>query len=91
MHVLASWEAALTVGMHVDMQGQTSRMPVLVKATVQEGHLHAFGRDIPLPIRGSGYVSVMYVDGVLRVLQNRTGAVTVQLRKDRLQELVNET
>ena len=58
---------------------------------MEEGFLHAFGRDIPLPIWGSGYVSVMYLDGVLRVLQNSTGAVTVQLRRDRLQELVTET
>ena len=68
------------------MQGQTSITPVLVKATVEQGCLHAFGRDIPLPICGSGYVSVMYLDGVLRVLQTRSWAVTVQLRKDRLQQ-----
>jgi hypothetical protein len=61
---------------------------VLVKAAVERGCLHAFGRDIPLPIRGSGYVSIMYLDSELRVLQNRGGAVTVQLRKDRLEQML---
>ena len=68
-------------------QGQTEVTPVLVKASVERGMLHAFGRDIPLPIRGSGYVNVAYLGEALRVLQNRTGAVTVQVREDRLQQL----
>lgn len=69
-------------------QGQTQVTPVLVKASVERGALHAFGRDILLPIRGSGYVNVAYLSEALRVLQNRSGAVTVQVREDRLQQLL---
>ena len=32
-------------------QGETSRTPVLIKATIDGGALHFFGKDIKLPIR----------------------------------------
>ena len=63
-------------------------MPVLVKATIEGGELCAFGKSLPLPIRGAGYVSIAYLDDCLRVLQDRRGGVAVQLREDILQQLL---
>ncbi|CAL8463803.1 g3337 [Coccomyxa elongata] len=68
--------------------GETKTMPVLVKADIEGGELNAFGRSLPLPIRGSGYVSIAYLDECLRVLQDRRGGVAVQMREDVLQQLL---
>lgn len=65
-------------------------MPVLVRAEIEGGKLRAFGRTLPLPIRGSGYVSVAYLDDCVRVLQDRRGGVAVQMREDRLRQLLRE-
>lgn len=64
-------------------------MPVLVKATIEGGELCAFGKSLPLPIRGAGYVSIAYLDDCLRVLQDRRGGVAVQLREDVLQQMLD--
>lgn len=63
-------------------------MPVLVRADIDSGELAAFGRTIALPIQGSGYVSIAYLDDCLRVLQDRRGGVAVQLREDLLLNLL---
>jgi hypothetical protein len=65
-------------------------MPVLIRAEIEGGELRAFGRTLPLPIRGSGYVSVAYLDDCVRVLQDRRGGVAVQMREDRLRQLLRE-
>ncbi len=69
-------------------QGEAKTMPLLVKASIERGELSAFGRSLPLPIRGSGYVSIAYLDDCLRVLQDRRGGVAVQLREDVLQQIL---
>ncbi len=78
----------LNLFMSLSVQDQTKKMPVLVRADIQSGQLEAFGRSFALPIRGSGYVSVAYLDDCLRVLRDSRGGVAVQLREDVLARLV---
>ena len=68
------------------MQGQTQTMPVSVRADIAGGKLEWAGTTLPLPIKGSGEVSIAYLDDSLRVLCSRTG-VAVQVRQDVLQKL----
>ena len=63
-------------------------MPVLVRASIEEGELQAFGSKISLPIKGSGKVYVAYLDDSIRVLQNEGGSTTVQMRSDVLNEIL---
>ena len=72
-------------------QGETDRMPVLVRAEIEGGQLCAFGKVLPLPIRGSGFVRVAYLDDCIRVLQDRRGGVAVQMREDRLRQIVGDS
>ena len=69
------------------MQGQTKTMPVDVQADIQGGHLQWNGKAVNLPIRGSGSVSVAYLDDSLRVLRSATG-IAVQVRQDVLQSMM---
>ncbi|KAI8469863.1 MAG: hypothetical protein J3K34DRAFT_521872 [Monoraphidium minutum] len=60
--------------------------PKAIRADIAFGSLHAFGRDIPLPIRGSGRFEVMYLDDTLRVFRSG-GSISVQVKKSELQRL----
>jgi hypothetical protein len=80
----------MLVAVQFPVQGQAKRMPVLVRADIQRGELRAFGRRLALPIRGSGRVSIAYLDECLRVLQDAHGGVAVQLRQDVLMALLTE-
>lgn len=70
-------------------QDSETNLPKLIKANISSGEMVAWGRRIPLPISGSAFVSIMYVDDTVRVLSNRkTGTVSVQVQADRLRQLV---
>ena len=38
------------------MQGDASKLPVQAQANIERGCLHIFGKEIPLPIKGKGWV-----------------------------------
>ena len=61
-------------------------MPVDVRAKIEGGKLRWAGRTLRLPIRGSGNVSIAYLDDSLRVLRGSAG-IAVQVRQDVLQKL----
>ena len=69
------------------MQDQTKTLPVKVRADIQGGRLQWAGKTLQLPIKGSGEVSIAYLDDTLRVLCSRTGTA-VQVRQDVLQKLI---
>ena len=56
-----------------------------VRADIRGGTLQWGGRTLQLPIKGSGEVSIAYLDDSLRVLCSRTGTA-VQVRQDVLQK-----
>lgn len=60
-----------------------TNMPKAVKANIQQGNLHIFGFDIPLPIKGTGMFEVMYLDDTLRIFKSGA-SYAVQAREDRL-------
>ncbi|GBF91172.1 metallo-dependent phosphatase [Raphidocelis subcapitata] len=64
--------------------------PQAVRADIERGALHAFGLDIPLPIRGSGRFEVLYLDDALRVFRSGN-AVTVQMKRSELQQRLLST
>ena len=63
-------------------------MPVDVQADIQGGQLRWNGKAIGLPIKGSGSVSIAYLDDSLRVLRSATG-IAVQVRQDVLQAIMS--
>ena len=65
--------------------GGAMLMPQPVRADIEAGALFAFGREVALPIRGSGRFEVAYLDADLRVFRSG-GSVSVQVRKGYLAE-----
>lgn len=64
--------------------------PVPITASIQRGAVHVLGVQLPLPIRGSGKVDIAYLDTSVRVFRvPKSGSVTVQVRRDVLQRLLN--
>lgn len=54
-------------------------------ASVAAGRLSAFGFVIPLPIKGSGLVNLLYLDQEVRIFRCLHGSVTVQKRATAVQ------
>lgn len=71
----------------VFIQGDSSNTPVEIEATVEKGALHLFGLRIPLPIKGSGKVNLVYIDNKSKIMRifNSQGSISVQVREDWLQ------
>ena len=62
----------------------------MVKANISGGEVTALGRTLPLPFKGSGLFSIMYVDDAVRVFSDRDrGTVSVQVQADKLQQLLS--
>lgn len=55
-------------------------LPMRIVASVATGQLIAFGFNIPLPIKGSGLVDLLYLDQNVRIFRSPQGSVTVQKR-----------
>ena len=71
-------------------QDSHTNLPKLVKANISGGQITAWGRTIPLPISGSGFFSIMYVDDTVRVFSDQNkGTVSVQIQADKLQQLMS--
>jgi len=72
------------------MQDSNANLPKLVKANISGGQITAWGRKIPLPISGTGFFSVMYVDDTIRVFSDqKKGTVSVQMQADKLRRLTS--
>ncbi len=72
------------------MQDSNTNLPKLVKANISGGQIIAWGRKIPLPISGTGFFSVMYVDDNIRVFSDqKKGTVSVQMQADKLRQLTS--
>ena len=70
------------------LQDTHTNLPKLIKANISGGQLAAWGQTIPLPISGSGFFSIMYIDDAVRVFSDqKKGTVSVQIQADRLQQL----
>lgn len=63
----------------------TPGLPQPIQANISSGLIHLWGLDIPLPIRGTGYFEVLYLDDRLRVFRSG-GALAVQVKQQYLQE-----
>lgn len=73
------------------LQDSQTNLPKLIKANISGGQLAAWGRRIPLPISGSGFFSIMYVDDAVRVFSDqKKGTVSVQIQADKLQQLLSQ-
>eukprot|EP00877_Chromochloris_zofingiensis_P012112 jgi/Chrzof1/7154/Cz02g13040.t1 len=70
-------------GTYEPLDDGATNMPKAVKANIQQGNLHIFGFDIPLPIKGTGMFEVMYLDDTLRIFKSGA-SYAVQAREDRL-------
>lgn len=71
-------------------QDSHTNLPKLVKANITGGQIQAWGRTIPLPISGTGFFSIMYVDDAVRVFSDqKKGTVSVQLQADKLRQLTS--
>lgn len=71
------------------LQDSKTNLPKLVKTNVSGGEIVAWGKRIPLPISGSDFFSIMYVDDTVRVFSaQKKGAVSVQIQADRLRQMV---
>ena len=71
------------------LQDEDTNLPKLVKANISGGEIIAWGKRIPVPISGTGFFSIMYVDDTLRVFSDqKKGTVSVQIQSDKLQQMV---
>lgn len=70
------------------VQDKAQTLPVNVKADIAGGNLQIFGKTLQLPIKGSGEVTIAYLDDSLRIFCSRTGTA-VQLRQDFLQKILS--
>lgn len=71
-------------------QGDTSSTPVEVQTFVTGAKLHAFGKELALPIRGKGTFTILYCDDSLRLLRGSNSSLVVQIRADVLQKLLTK-
>lgn len=62
------------------VQEDATSLPMRIVASVATGQLIAFGFNIPLPIKGSGLVDLLYLDQDVRIFRSPQGSVTVQKR-----------
>ena len=70
-------------------QDSDTNLPKLVKANVSGGEIVAWGKRLPLPISGTGFFSIMYVDDTVRVFcDQKKGTVSVQIQADRLRQMI---
>lgn len=67
------------------VQDDSVSLPKPIQANIRSGLIHLWGLDIPLPIRGTGYFEVVYLDDRLRVFRSG-GALAVQVKQQYLQE-----
>ena len=71
------------------LQDEETNLPKLIKANISGGELVAWGKRIPVPISGTGFFSIMYVDDTVRVFSDqKKGTVSVQIQADRLRQMV---
>lgn len=74
----------------LNLQGSNTNLPKLVKANISGGEVTILGRRLPLPFKGIGFFSIMYVDDSIRVFSDRDkGTVSLQVQADRLQQLLS--
>lgn len=66
-------------------QDDSLDLPKPIQANIRSGLIHLWGLDIPLPIRGTGYFDVVYLDDRLRVFKSG-GALAVQVKQQYLQQ-----
>jgi ATP-dependent RNA helicase DDX54/DBP10 len=66
-------------------QDDSLDLPKAIQANISTGLIHLWGLDIPLPIRGTGYFEVVYLDDRLRVFKSK-GALAVQVKQEYLQK-----
>lgn len=78
--ILGNWITVSASGRYKAI-GESGRLPVTIRASVERGKVCVLGKEIGLPIKGEGKVELMYIDDRLRVFQSpRNGAMTVQVR-----------
>jgi hypothetical protein len=68
------------------MQDDSTVLPKEVEARVTGGKLHILGQVIPLPIKGKGSFTIVYLDDALRIFQSPNGSIVAQVRADRLKK-----
>lgn len=65
------------------MQDDSTVTPLNIRVKISSGRLFLGSLELPLPIFGTGYFEVVYVDEALRVLRSAS-RIAVQIRADRL-------
>lgn len=87
---LLSSQVRVTAQGTYEPQGDNKSLPKLVKANISRGQIEAWGRKVPLPISGTGFFSVMYVDDTIRVFSDqKKGTVSVQVKADKLRQMTS--
>lgn len=88
-HSAAAAAAAAAILLHpccsMYAQDESPGLPAPIQANISSGLIHLWGLDVPLPIRGTGYFEVVYLDDRLRVFRSG-GALAVQVKQHYLQE-----
>jgi hypothetical protein len=64
------------------------KLPQGFQVEIFRGEIDVFGYNLPLPIRGKGTFTVVYVDDVMRIFQSPSGTLSVQIRDDKLQQML---
>ncbi|KAF5830712.1 hypothetical protein DUNSADRAFT_14118 [Dunaliella salina] len=71
-----------------EVQGEASSLPVTVQANINEGRLHFFGRELPLPIKGKGLFTILYIDDKVRIFRSGN-SYAVQVQQGELQKYLD--
>jgi hypothetical protein len=67
-------------------QDDSRALPKAVDVSVTGGALHAWGRRLPLPIRGKGTFTIAYLDDKVRLFRGGK-SLSLQIRQDALEQL----
>lgn len=65
----------------------STKLPKEIDVTIIGGEIKAWGKIIPLPIKGNGKFYIEYVGDTIRVFRSTNGGLTVQIREDKLAKL----
>jgi len=66
-----------------EIEGEASSLPVTVQANIEEGRLYFFGKELPLPIKGKGLFTILYIDDKVRIFRSGK-SYAVQVQRDEL-------
>jgi hypothetical protein len=76
--------AYVTAGGSFATQDGTATLPKRIDAFIERGNIIVGDTNILLPIKGTGYFDVMYLDKQLRIFRGNNGSLAIQTPADSL-------